>query len=260
MQRMDQKYFLELLGGFVAAPVEDVFEEYKTNPKLKWYHLICSVADFPLLWSCKDFKFYSLCRCHQVANDGSIAHEHIHAVVSGEVLLSTWKQRLCRKKIKLNKTTFKKIICGDHLCGVLRYICCRDGQKVGRRGNDGLASSPHTHYERRVDVQHWLHKRPKGCARTRDNIERKMMLIADGPLHDYETCICHYGKIGQEKRKEANRKRKAFYETDEGKQVKQKYKRRKQTKDDIIAKLVELGAGGKAELLRMEIRRLVELM
>jgi hypothetical protein len=259
---MNQHEFKELLGGFIPVPVEDVFEEYVKVKDLHFYHLMCSVADFKFLWSCQEFKFYSLCRCHQVADDGSTAHEHIHAVVSCRVLLDTWKRQIRRKQIRLYKTTFKKIICADHLCGVFRYICCRDGQRIGKRGADGLVLSPHTHYDRKVDVRGWVHQ-AKGriCGQIRREIEVKMKLKVNEPLHDFDSCQCDNSRIGNEKREEANRKRKAFYETEAGKEVKERYKKKKLAKDEVINKLIELGkVGTKAELLRKEMERLMKML
>jgi hypothetical protein len=258
---MDQREFLQILGGFIATPVEEVFLEYKNDYQLYWYHLLCSIQDFNLIWSCKEFKFHSLCRCHQVADDLSVAHEHVHAVVSGRVLLESWKKQLRRKGIKLHKSTFKRIICADHLAGIFRYLCCKDGQKVGRRGVDGLVTGPHTHYERRVDVRSWLHdSRGQICAWTRDEIETKMKLKLDVPLHDYDTCLCARGRRGIENREEANRKRRAFYDTDEGKAVKERYKRKKMQRDLVIQELQKLGRGPKAELKRKEIERLIKML
>jgi hypothetical protein len=258
---MLRQEFREILGGFIATPVEDVFSEYKNGSQLKWFHLMSSVEDFTFIFSCKEFKFHSLCRCHQVADDGSIAHEHVHAVVSGRVLIDSWKRQLRRKGIKFNKTTFKKILCGDHLAGVLRYICCRDGQKVGRRGSDGLVMGAHTHYERVVDVRSWLHdSRGRICARTRDEIEVKMKLKVNSPLHDFETCKCANGRVGIENREEANRKRRAFYDTEEGKRVKESYRRKKKEKERILKRLLKIGKGQKAELRRKAIKRLLELL
>jgi hypothetical protein len=258
---MLQREFREILGGFIATPVEDVFYDYKNGSKVQFYHLMCSIEDFTFIFSCKEFKFHSLCRCHQVADDGSIAHEHVHAVISGRILLDTWKKQLRRKGIKFNRTTFKKIICPDHLAGVLRYICCRDGQKVGRRGSDGLLMGPHTHYERIVDVRRWLHdSRGLICARIRDEIEVKMKLKLNLPLHDYETCQCANGRVGIENREEANRKRRAFYSTEEGKRVKESYKRKKLEKEKIVRRLLKIGKGNKAQLKRKEIERLLLLL
>jgi hypothetical protein len=258
---MNQNHFLEILGGFVATPVEDIFYEYKNDSGLKWYHLMCCIEDFNLIWSCKEFKFYSLCRCHQIADDGSSTHEHVHALVSGRILLKTWKQQLRRKQIKLGKTTFKKILCGDHVAGVLRYICCKDGLKIGQRGVDGLMMSPHRHYERRVDISAWLHDtRGQICAQTRRKIEIKMKRRANVDLHDFYTCECARGRVGIEKRREANVKRRAFYETEAGKFVKESYKRKKEAKDEVIKGLQKLGKGTKADLQRKEIARLIELL
>ena len=146
----------------------------------------------------------------------------------------------------------------DVLC---KITCCRDGQKAGRRGTDGLMMSPHTHYERRVDVRGWLHPRGRDCAGVRGEIERKMKIIAKVPLHDYESCSCDRGKIGEEKRKEANRKRKLFYESEAGKTMKEKYKKKKIAKEEIIKKISELFRGlNKAELKRIGLNRLISMI
>jgi hypothetical protein len=258
---MDQREFLEILGGFIATPVEEVFFEYKNDYQLHWFHLMCSIEDFNFIWSCKDFKFHSLCRCHQVADDGSTAHEHVHAVVSSRVLLGTWKHRLWKNKIKLHKSTFKAIICADHLAGVIRYLCCKDGQRVGRRGVDGLVTAPHTHFERRVDVRGWLHdSRGQICAHIRDEIESKMKLKVNLPLHDYNSCRCARGRIGIANRVEANRKRRDFYATEEGKAVKERYKTKKMQRDVVIQELQKLGKGPQAQLKRTEIERLIRML
>jgi hypothetical protein len=260
---MDEREFLQILGGFSAIPVEDVFLEYKTDDKLEWRHLICSIADFNFIFSCKDFKFYSLCRCHLVADDGSSTHQHVHAVVSSRVSLGTWKQRLSRRNIKLQKSIFKRILCADHLAGVLRYLCCKVGQRNvrRRRGVDGLVAPPHTHYSRRVDVRSWLHNsRGRICSKVRDEIEVKMKLKLNSDLHDYDTCICDRGARGIERREEANRMRRAFYDTEQGKRVKESYKRKKMQKDVVIEELQKLGKGPKAELKRAEIERLIKML
>jgi hypothetical protein len=254
---MERREFIQLLDGFVAEPVEDVFYKYKNDPQLNWFHLLCSITDFNIIWSCKDFNFYSLCRCHQVTDEGSIVHEHVHAIISSRVLIQTWKQRLYRKKIKLEKTTFKKIICGDHLCGALRYITCKNGLKY--KSGKGIAAIPHTHYERRVDLKNWLHPRGKFCGQIRKEIETKMKLKSNLPLHDYESCKCDRGKVGINNRLEANRKRKEFYESEAGLDWQERRKKRKIEKGEIIEKLHTLKSV-KNESLRKELERLINLL
>ena len=62
----------------------------------------------------------------------------------------------CSKIRFASKTTFKPILCPDHAVGVLRYICCEDGQtKNRRRDADGLTCKPHTHYSRSVYETNW---------------------------------------------------------------------------------------------------------
>ena len=56
------------------------------------------------------------------------------------------------------KNNLKNAICLDHAVGVLRYICCEDGQTKKRRDADGLsAAKPHTHYLRSVYNLNMLH-------------------------------------------------------------------------------------------------------
>ena len=114
-----------------------------------------------------------------MAKDGSTAHEHLHALVQyqkGPHL--AFKKRMQRAKQRFHyKTTFKKIHCADHAVGVLRYICCKDGQmKNKRRDADGLVFQGHTHYSRRVYVPALLHSRNArkegGCAYIRGEIHK----------------------------------------------------------------------------------------
>jgi hypothetical protein len=256
---MDGRDFIQLLNGFVAEPVDDVFLEYQSKSRPYWFHLLCSIYDFNLIWSSKDFKFYSLCRCHQVTDEGLIVHEHIHAIISSRVVLQTWKQRLYRRNIKLTKTTFKKILCGDHLAGVLRYLCCESGLKTKIRGSKRVVPIPHTHYERRVDQKNWLHSRGKICDKIREDIESKMKLKTNLPLHDYETCECDRGKIGITNRKEANRKRRAFYDSEKGLDWKERWKKKKTAKEEIINKLQDINHVNN-ESLRKELARLINLL
>ena len=255
---MEQSEYHKILSGFIAVPVEDIFKEYKQFTKLNWFHLLCSLEDFVLVLSCKEFKFYTLCRCHQAASDNTFTHEHIHAIISSEIQLLTWKRRLIRKKIRLTKTTFKRILCGDHLCGVIRYICCKDGQI--KKGVDGLVRRPHIHYDRRVDVRAWLHQRGPYCCPIRKAIAVKMRKNVNEPLHDYKSCSCDRGFIGQQKRKEANRKRREFYNTEAGKLVKQRYKEKNDTKEKIIQQILDLEVGHKSELRRQEMVRLLKML
>jgi hypothetical protein len=256
---MDRNKFLQLLNGFNAVPVEDVFCEYKNNPHLNWFHLMCSIHDFKFIFTSKDFKFYSLCRCHQVTHDGEIVHEHVHALISTKLILQTWKKRLYRKKIKLYKTTFKNVLCGDHVCGILRYLACKTGLKYKPGTRKGEIEIPHTHYGRMVDVKNWLHSRGKFCVRTRKDIETKMKLKINLQLHDYETCECPRGSVGINNRKEANRKRKEFFESEEGLDWKERRKKTETAKDEIIEKLYKIKRV-KNELLRKELERLINLL
>ena len=60
-----------------------------------------------------------------VADDGTTAHEHLHALVQYDLGTShnAFKQKLKCARTRLQaKTTFKKILCPDHSIGTLKYI------------------------------------------------------------------------------------------------------------------------------------------
>ena len=91
---------------------------------------------------------------------------------------------------------------------MLRYICCRDGQRATRRNGDGLMGAPHTHYRRSVFEQCLLHKRNRkqylGCADIRVRILNRVKKyvteewinenISDNAHHlqHQETCQCEF--------------------------------------------------------------------
>ena len=96
------------------------------------FHAIVNEDDIQFLFSIPNLDIFWCCRCHLVAKDGSTAHEHLHALVQyqkGTHL--ALKKRMQRAKQRFHpKTTFKPIFCPDHAVGVLRYICCEDGQRL----------------------------------------------------------------------------------------------------------------------------------
>lgn len=253
-----------------AVSPREVAEDYEECCS-EWYHLLMNEQDFFLLTAVSQIKWYTICRCHLVADDGSTAHEHMHALVhfkDGLTLLA-YRKRLQRIKERLNiKTTFRKIFCLDHAVGVLRYICCEDGQKPTRRDNDGLLGSSHSHYERKVFSPEWLHKRSKICVNVRDEIST---LCSEGvtdiglyksefELHNAEECRCERGVEGVKKREEANKKRRQFYSTERGLLIKKKYQQRKQEKDRLIRTLMEMQLKNKAEMQRDTISKLILLL
>ena len=54
-------------------------------------------------------------------------------------------------KFSSPKNTFKKTKCLDNVVGVLRYMACKDDQRVGRRG--GLVTHPHTHARQPINIR-----------------------------------------------------------------------------------------------------------
>ena len=109
---------------------------------------------------------------------------------------------------------------------MLRYICCRDGQRKTKRDGDGLMGAPHTHYRQSVFNQSLLHKRNKkqiiGCKDIRLTILRwvsrklseewKIKHVSGHQhyLHHHETCQCEFGIIGKAQKATANKKEGTF--------------------------------------------------
>ena len=172
------------------------------------------------------------------------------------------------------KTTFKKIICPDHMIGTLRYISCGDGQRATRRNADGLMGAPHTHYKRSIFDNCLLHKRNNkkilGCAGIRLAILRGVRnKLTDKwksdnvsghhhHLHHHDTCVCDFGLIGKEKKEAANEKRREFYNTERGQEIKNMYKDRAQKRREIIEKVMMLQTG--SNLAEMEKESVLDLL
>lgn len=257
-----------LMEGYLAKDPKDVYNQYLEKSNWTWYHAMVSIEDIEFILNEDIFKYVAcFCRCHQQAYNAdtkliSSAHEHVHLCVALEVNLESWKRQLRRKNHKLFKTTFRPILCGDHLCGVLRYIACKDGQKIGKRGHDGLLTPPHLHYARRVFDLNWLHSRSSTlCGKVRDEIKFRMLSEKHHlELHNFDSCKCENGKLGKEKKKKANDLRREFYKSSKGQEIKKMYKDKKQAKHELTNLLESLGKGKKAELLRNKMKHLLEKM
>lgn len=272
MSLLPKSEYLALLSvnGISAVHPKEMARDYEKSSK-DWYHLLANESDLHLLVCVPNVKWYSVCRCHLIADDNSTAHEHVHALIhfeNGSTMLG-FKKKLQRVGKRLHtKTTFKKILCLDHCVGVLRYITCKDGQKPLRRDGDGLRGTPHSHYDRRVYLESWLHGRGKICGPVRDQISA---LAAEGvadlsvytshlELHDHNSCRCQRGAVGIRKRQEANNKRKEFYKTEKGLAIRKSYKEKQMKKKELIKQVMELGINKKAELQRETILKLLDLL
>ena len=262
---------------FKAASFTEISQSLIKNGIKEMYHALVNEADIGTLFKIPDLKIFWLCRCHHVADNESTSHEHHHALVQYENGQKhyNFKRRLQRAGTRLDsKTTFKKILCPDHMIGTLRYICCRDGQRATRRDADGLMGKPHTHYRRSVFDPSLLHKRNAkqvlGCADIRLGILRRIKCqltqdwknenVSGHPhyLHHHETCLCDNGKIGKQKKKEANKKRRDFYNTERGQEIRQAYKDMANMRKELIAKVLDLKTG--SNLAEMEKESILELL
>ena len=80
-------------------------------------------------------------------------------------------------------------------------------------------------------------------------------------LHHEESCDCENGMIGKEKKASANKKRKEYYETQEGKETKKKYAEKNRKKNNLIRELRMMKkCGSEAELIKETIARLMQML
>ena len=250
---------------------KDVAEDWERNSK-EWYHALIAIEDLPIVLAIPELKIYAWCRCKVVANDGSEAHLHWHGLVHfPRRKLKSWRDQARRVdvKFKSTKNTFKKIKCLDHAVGVLRYLACKDGQRAGRRDRDGLQTHPHTHFSRQpIDETH-RHARGSHCGEVCEDISHGIAEYTNWQeksnwdelaLHDFDACLCDRGKVGLAKKKAANEKRKAYYQTPAGIETKKKYRERANVKRQIINQLQSINVSSKAELSKETIENLIKLL
>ena len=269
----NDEVYKKLIHDHALTPLtyKDVAEDWQRNCN-EWYHALIAIEDLPIVLAIPELKIYAWCRCKIVANDGSEAHLHWHALVHFPTRkLKSWKQQAWRVNVKFKsaKNTFKKIKCLDHAVGVLRYIACKDGQRVGRRDKDGLRTHPHTHYSRQpIDETH-RHERGKHCSDVREEISSEIASFIDWrekphwketALHDFDTCLCDRGKAGLLKRAAANEKRRAYYKTPAGIETKERYRKRADVKRKIINQLQLINVSTKAKLCKETIENLVKML
>ena len=77
-------------------------------------------------------------------------------------------------------------------------------------------------------------------------------------MHHHETCLCEFGKIGKKKKDAANKKRREFYNTERGQEIKNMYKDRAQTRKELIEKVMQLQTG--SNLAEMEKESILDLL
>ena len=238
----------KLMADFEMKPLtyKEVVDDWEKK-SVEWYHASISMEDLSKVLTIPGIKIYSWCRCKLVAEDGTESHFHWHGLLHfSEIELLSWKKQLIRTNMRFlsNKNTFKKILCLDHLVGVLRYIACDDGKGRARKRNaDGLLTSPHKHYYLHPIDEFHRHQRGKLCSDVRNQISENIsnyIKFDQKPnwnknnLHDVENCICKRGKIAIAKKVKMDEKRRAFFKSVKGIKVRRKYRERDEKKTKII--------------------------
>lgn len=262
-------YSLLTLNSIEALSPAELAREFEISSR-EWYHVVLNESDFSLLVCTANAKWYSICRCHVVSNVGITSDEHMHALVHfvGNSTLTGFKKKLQRVGKQLQRNTaFKKIVCLDQAVGILRNISCKDGHQIPRCDGYAQQGTPLT-YSNKLFDESWLHEDEEQCDGIRNAISE---LASDGvqdlanymsrlELHDKKSCLCDRGEAGRNKKEEANRKRREFYLSEKGLQMKKKHKEKLQKKQKIVQSLVEMMVNNKAELQRQTVIELVKLL
>ena len=268
--KLNDNEYTKLLqdANFKPANFVKIADALENHGIKQMYHALVNEDDILKLFTIPNLEIFWICRCHLVAKDGSSSHAHLHALVQYKKgTHRALKKRMQRAKQRFHpKTTFKRILCPDHAVGVLRYITCQDGQRKTK--------PQHTHYRRSVHGSWLLHKRSEkkklGCADVRLGILRNLRKNLDEEwlksnvsghphhLHHHETCLCEFGKIGRQKKAAANQKRRDFYKTERGQDIKKMYKDRAQNKKDIIKLVMDLKTGN--NLAEVEKETILDLL
>ena len=267
----DDAGYKKLIADMELRPLtyEDVAKDWEAN-SMEWYHAIIAFEDLSIVLAIPNLKIYAWCRCKLIADDGSEAHYHWHGLVHFPCgKLKSWKQQAWRDNVRFTskKNTFKKVKCLDHAVGILRYVSCADGQKVGRRDDDGLVTRPHTHYSRQPIEGCHRHARGKECVKVRDCISESIasfIKLDEKPnwdklnLHDVQLCSCDRGNIGKQKTAAANERRRQFYKSTEGIATRERYREKARIKNMILNQLTQFNVTKKAELTLETIANLVK--
>ena len=204
--------------------------------------------------------------------DGSEAHCHWHGLVHfPSRKLGSWKRHARRVNIKFSssKNMFKRIECLDHVVGVLRSVACKGNQRVSRRDGAGLVTHLHAHYARQSIDENHRHECSHKCPKTRDEISEEVAAVLDLSCktnwtvhepHNSKTCLCSRGEKGAEERAVVNEKRRAYYKTGAGLEMKKACREKANVRRQILNQLTMLGVSKKAHLCHETIEKLVKML
>ena len=81
--RINDREYSEILNSYNFTPASfgEIAESLMKNGIREMYHALVNEDDIQTLFSIPDLKIFWICRCHHIADDGSTAHEHLHALV-----------------------------------------------------------------------------------------------------------------------------------------------------------------------------------
>ena len=79
-------------------------------------------------------------------------------------------------------------------------------------------------------------------------------------LHNSEACLCSCGKKGTEERTAVNKKRRAYYKTGAGLEMKKAYREKANVRSQIVNQQTMLDVSKKAHLCHEIIEKLVKML
>ena len=115
-------------------------------------------------------------------------------------------------------------------------MACKGNQRVTRRDGDGLVTHLHAQYARQPIDENHRHECSHKCPKIRDMISEKVAAFLDlscktnwsvHELHNSEVCLCNRGKKGTEERAAVNERRRAYYKTGAGQELKKAYRKKR---------------------------------
>ena len=157
----------------------------------------------------------------------------------------------------------------DHVGGVLRYVACKGNQRVSRRDGDGFVTHLLAHYARQPIDENHRHECSHKCPKIRDEISEKVANFLDlssttnwtvHQLHNSEACLRSRGKKGTEERAAVNEKRRAYYKTGAGLEMKKAYRVKTNARPQILNQLTMFDVSKKAHLCHETIEKLVKML
>ena len=144
-----------------------------------------------------------------------------------------------------------------YVVGVLHYVACKGNRRISRRDGDGLVTHLQALYAQQPIDENRCHECSHKCSKIRGEISEEVAAFwhlscktkwTVHKLHSSKACLCSRGKKGTEERTAVNEKRRAYYKTEAGLEVKKACHEKANVRGQIINQLTMLDVSKKAHL------------